>query len=128
MKRCLIAGLLVVLFGLTSVAQEKKQSDSAQKAGAESKASIVSTNKAAARETYTVIGYLEKRDRVVTIKSGPKGAVYTVATKDGKVLLENVTAEQLRAQAPEIHQLIKTGVASGDARVRVSAIRDASIR
>ena len=126
MKSCLIAGLLVVLFGLTGVAQEKKQSDSVPKAVAEPKASVVSTNKAAARDSYTVIGYLEKRDRVVTIKSGPKGPVYTVATKDGKVLLEDVTAEQLRAQAPEIHQLIKTGVASGDARVRVTAILDAT--
>jgi hypothetical protein len=125
MKSCLVTGLLVVLFGLTGVAQEKSQRDSAPKVSAEPKASVVSTNKAAARETYTVIGYLEKRDRVITIKSGPKGAVYSVATKSGKVLLENVTAEQLRAQAPEIHQLIKTGYA-GDARVRVSAILDAT--
>ena len=73
-----------------------------------------------------VIGHLEKRDRVITIKSGPKGAVYGVATKDGTVLFENLSAEQLKAQAPEIHELIKTGVA-GDARVRKSNI-DASLR
>ena len=127
MKSCLVAGLLVVLFGLTGVAQEKTQRDSAPNASAEPKASVVSTNKAAVRDTYPVIGYLEKRDRVITIKSGPKGAVYSVATKSGKVLLENVTAEQLRAQAPEIHQLIKTGYA-GDARVRTSAILDSAIR
>src|SRR5215471_16036916 len=114
MKSCVIAGLLVVLLGLTSVAQDKTQGASSPKPAAEPKTSaepkspVVSTNKAAARETYTVIGYLEKRDRVITIKSGPKGAIYTVATKSGKVLFENVTAEQLRAQAPEIHQLIKT--------------------
>jgi hypothetical protein len=127
MKSCLVASLLVVLFGLTGVAQEKTQRESAPKTSTEPKASVVSTNKTSARETYTVIGYLEKRDRVITIKSGPKGAVYSVATKSGKVLLENVTAEQLRAQAPEIHQLIKTGYA-GDARIKASAIRDASIR
>ena len=127
MKSCFIAGWLVVLFGLTGVAQEKTQRESAPKTSAEPKAAAVSTTKAAERETYTVIGYLEKRDRVITIKSGPKGAVYTVATKAGKVLLENVTSEQLRAQAPEVHQLIKTGYA-GDARVKSSAIRDASIR
>ena len=122
MKSCLIAGWLVVLFGLTVVAQDKTNSGSTAKTSAEPKASTVSTNKAAARETYTVIGYLEKRDRVITIKSGPKGPVYSVATKDGKVLFENVTAEQLRAEAPELHRLIKTGVA-GDARVRASAIQ-----
>ena len=134
MKSCVIAGLLVVLLGLTSVAQDKTQGASSPKPAAEPKTSaepkspVVSTNKAAARETYTVIGYLEKRDRVITIKSGSKGAIYTVATKSGKVLFENVTAEQLRAQAPEIHQLIKTGVASGDARVKTSAILDSAIR
>ena len=72
MKSCLVAGLFVVLFGLTGVAQEKTQRESAPKASAEPKAAVVSTNQAAARETYTVIGYLEKRDRVITIKSGPK--------------------------------------------------------
>ena len=66
---------------------------------------------------FAVIGYLEKRDRVITIKSGPQGPVYSVATKDGKALFENVSAEQLRALAPEIHELIKTGVAQ-DATLR----------
>ena len=31
--------------------------------------------------------------------------------KDGKVLHENLSEEQLKAQAPEIHELIKTSVA-----------------
>ena len=74
---------------------------------------------------FPIIGYLEKRDRVITIKSTPKGPVYNVATKDGKVLLDNLSAEQLKAQAPEIHAFIKTGMA-GDARVRSSKI-DASL-
>ena len=73
----------------------------------------------AADERYAVIGYLEKRDRVITIKSGPRGPVYSVATKEGKILHENLSAEQLKAQAPELHELIKTGVA-GDARMRGS--------
>ena len=77
-------------------------------------------------EELTVIGYLEKRDRVITIKAGPNGTAYSVATKDGKVLFENVSAEQLEAQAPEIHDLINTGVAE-DASVRRKVI-DASMR
>jgi len=64
-----------------------------------------------------VIGYLEKRDHVIAIKSGPQGPVYSVMTKDGKILFEDVSAEQLKAQAPEIHDLIKTGIA-GDAKAR----------
>ena len=77
-------------------------------------------------DRYAVIGYLEKRDRVITIKAGPQGPVYSVATKEGKVLHEDLSAEQLKAQAPELHELIKTGVA-GDARMR-SSKTDASLR
>jgi len=58
-----------------------------------------------------VIGHLETRDKVVTIQSGPNGLLYLVKTKDGKILHENLSEEQLKAQAPEIHELIKTSVA-----------------
>src|SRR5438128_10992226 len=58
-----------------------------------------------------VIGHLETRDKVFTIQSGPNGLLYLVKTKDGKILHENLSEEQLKAQAPEIHELIKTSVA-----------------
>ena len=58
-----------------------------------------------------VIGHLETRDKVITMKSGPDGLLYLVRTKDGKILHENLSEEQLKAQAPEIHELIKTSVA-----------------
>jgi hypothetical protein len=77
-------------------------------------------------DNYVVVGYLEKNDRVITIKAGPEGPVYSVATREGKVLHENLSAEQLKAQAPELHELIKTGVA-GDTRMR-SSKTDASLR
>ena len=64
------------------------------------------------KDAPQVIGYLEKRDRVITIKASEKGPVYSVATKEGKVLFENVSAEQLKAQAPEIHDLIKNAYAT----------------
>jgi hypothetical protein len=71
---------------------------------------------------FPIIGYLEKRGQVITIKSGPKGALYSVKTAAGKVLYENVSAEQLRAQAPELHDFLKGAMvgpgAVGDARVR----------
>jgi hypothetical protein len=76
---------------------------------------------------YAVIGYLEKRGRVITIKAGPQGPVYSVATTGGKVLFENLPAEQLKAQAPELHDLIKTGVA-GDATLRNSKVDASSQR
>ena len=53
---------------------------------------------------------LETRDKLVTVQSGPVGLVYLVQTRDGKILHENLSEEQLKAQAPEIHELIKTAV------------------
>jgi hypothetical protein len=75
---------------------------------------------------YFVIGYLEKRDGFITIKSGPNGRVYSVSTRDSKLLHENLSLEQLKARAPEFHDLIKTGNA-GDASLRVTAV-NASFR
>ena len=57
------------------------------------------------------IVHLETRDKFVTVQSGPGGLVYLVKAKDGNVLHENLSEEQLKAQAPEIHDLIKTAVA-----------------
>jgi hypothetical protein len=56
------------------------------------------------------IGHLETHDRLVTVQSGPRGLVYLVKSRDGKVLHENLSEEQLKAQAPEIHELIKSAV------------------
>ena len=77
---------------------------------------------------YPVIGYIEKQGKVITIKAGPKGTLYSLKTTDGKVLSENLSAEQLRAQAPELHDFIKKAVVmgTGDARVRAPKI-DASM-
>ena len=44
---------------------------------------------------------LEDRDRIITVKSGPNGRLYTVETLDGEVVLADVSAEQLRAVLPE---------------------------
>src|SRR5271169_688570 len=55
-----------------------------------------------AAANYPVICYLEQRDRTITIKAGPKGPVYCVKAASGKVLYENVSLEQLSAQAPAL--------------------------
>jgi len=61
---------------------------------------------------FIVIGHLEHRDRVVTIKSGAQGVVYTVQSRDGKILFDNLTAAQLKSQSPELHDFIESGTAS----------------
>lgn len=90
-------------------------------------ASVPATNVVPA-SGYPVIGSLETRGRTIVIMAGPKGTVYSVKDAQGKVLFENVSAEQLRAQAPELHEFIKNSVAGAggaggavDARVRARA-------
>jgi len=118
MKRFTIAVVAVFVIAMAGCALSPEKR-SAEQSGKQMAASATDGH-------YAVIGYLEKRDRVITIKAGPQGPVYSVATKDGKILHENLSAEQLKAQSPELHELIKTGVA-GDARMRSSKI-DASVR
>ena len=97
-------------------------------------ATPVANVKAAA--SFPVIGYLEGRDRTITIKAGPKGPLYSVRTAQGKVLCENLSSEQLSAQAPEVREFLKTAIAGtpgakADARVRIkmdASVWDARIR
>ena len=60
---------------------------------------------------FIVIGHLEHRDRVITIKSGAQGVVYSVRNRDGKILFDNLTAAQLKTQSPELHTFIEAATA-----------------
>ncbi|PYJ02579.1 MAG: hypothetical protein DME25_15710 [Verrucomicrobia bacterium] len=46
---------------------------------------------------------------------GEKGTVYSVKTKDGKVLYEDIPTDQLRAKAPELHEFLNGAVAGTSA-------------
>lgn len=115
-------GLLVGL--VTFALAEDKPVKIAAPKGSDSQISVHQTKPSSSAD-FPVIGYIEKRDRTITIRSGPKGTLYSVKSADGKVLFENLSADQLRAKAPELGELIKTAVA-GDARIRVTM--DASER
>ena len=56
------------------------------------------------------LGFLETRDNSIEIKAGKQGA-YTVRTKDGKVLAENISDAQLQAKFPQLHQIVDYGYA-----------------
>lgn len=60
---------------------------------------------------FIVIGHLEHRDRVVTIKTGAQGLVYSLRDRDGKLLFENLTGSQLKMQSPELHEFIEAATA-----------------
>jgi hypothetical protein len=63
------------------------------------------------------LGFIETRDRSIEIKAGDTGS-YTVRTKDGKVLAERISASQLQAQFPQLHQILQYGYARNtDARL-----------
>jgi hypothetical protein len=113
MKKYVVSAIVIGCFSLVLAEDAKQIVSKATNAPAAS----VATPQTKKEESYPVIGYLEKRDRVITIKSSPQGTIYSIATKDGKILHENLSAEQLKAQAPELYEMIKTGTA-GDASKR----------
>jgi hypothetical protein len=76
---------------------------------------------------FLVLGYIQTRGREITIKSGPKGRVYSVKTSDGKILCENASLEELRARAPELHDFVKTGVAQTSEGQKKPSVLDARI-
>ena len=60
------------------------------------------------------IGHLRTRDKIITILSGEGGPVYTIRTKEGEVLFRELSREDLAAEVPEVHWLIKSALAGGD--------------
>ena len=127
-----LAGVVLVSAAGLTLSQDKASPTTKTKLAAPHQAQPAASTETAKRKVeYPVIGYLEKRDRTIVIKAGPKGPLYSVRTAEGKVLHENLSADQLRAQAPELSDFLKTAVAGtpgtkADARLRV--IKDASIR
>jgi hypothetical protein len=125
MKTLLVAIVLVGTAGLVLAQQKPVPNVSAKAASAKPSISPATNN--AVVPDFPIIGYIEKQDRTITIKSGPKGTIYSVKSADGKLLCNNLTLEQLRAQLPELHQFVKTAVAgnisngaTGDSRLRVT--------
>jgi hypothetical protein len=133
MKTLLVAIVLVVTGGLVLAQQKPSPTVSAKSASAKPSLAPVTNN--AAVSDFPVIGYIEKQDRTITIKSGTKETIYSVKSADGKLLCNNLTLGQLRAQLPELHEFVKTAVAgnisngaSADARVRIVPITDGRVR
>jgi len=127
-KESLLFGCTIVIaLAACALADEqpaqKKQAQTVTPQAARPAAAV--TNAVAASE-FPVIGYLEKRGQTITIKAGPKGPVYSAKTTEGKTLFENLSAEQLRAQAPELHQFVTTAVAGASGKSGV--VIDASLR
>jgi hypothetical protein len=76
------------------------------------------TKQKATAEKSNVMGYLQSRDKIVTIITGPKGTVYTVKTKDGKTLAMDLNEKDLETKYPAIFHQVKYGLAGNDATLR----------
>jgi hypothetical protein len=133
MKTLSVATVLVATGGLVLSQQKPVPNASAKSASA--KQSIVPATNNTAVPDFPIIGYIEKQDRTITIKSGPKETIYSVKSADGKLLCNNLTLEQLRAQLPELHEFVKTAVAgkmsngaTADSRIRIVPIADGRVR
>ena len=59
-------------------------------------------------DTPPVILYIESRNHKVAVYSGSR---FTVSSKDGKVLVANVTTDELRVQYPELHRIVESAYA-----------------
>ncbi len=70
------------------------------------------------KDNFPVIVCLETRNEVVSIMSGYQGAVYTVTTKDGRILGKHLTEQELQVKLPNIYHFLKTSYA-GEEKGRV---------
>jgi hypothetical protein len=124
-KRLLfVGGVMVVGFALSVLATDKLGQKNAIPPKEELPAST-DTNLAVSTD-FPVILFLERRGQTIAVKAGPKGPIYSAKTTEGKILFENLSAEQLRAQAPELHEFIKSAMAGGSGRSGV--VMDARVR
>ncbi len=66
------------------------------------------------KDNFPVIVYLKTRNEVVSIMSGYEGAVYTVTTKDGRILGRHLTEQELQVKLPNIYHFLKTSYADDE--------------
>lgn len=53
-------------------------------------------------------GYIETRNGRIAMNADK---TYTIYSKDGKVMVENMTLEELQAKNPELHEMMKDSIA-----------------
>jgi hypothetical protein len=115
---CILAiGIALVTSNSLFSQTEKKENNQPAKSQ-----SVEQNNKQKSSTESNVIGYLQNRDKVVTIIRGSKGTEYTVKTKDGKTLAENLNEKDLETKYPVIFNQVKYGLAGNDARLYGSSV------
>lgn len=67
-----------------------------------------------------VIGQIKTRDKVIVIRSGADGQIYTVKSEDGDLLADDLNTEELNKKFPELKDVVENGLA-GDASLRMNS-------
>jgi len=88
------AGQSGIDIGSEAVAEEPQQEESAVQAS-----------------DHPVVGHLKTRDKLITIRSGPDGPLYTVKSQDGRVLAVDLPASQLATRFPGLEDIVEGGIA-----------------
>ncbi len=65
-------------------------------------------------DNLPVIVSLGTRNEVVSIMSGYQGPIYTVTTKDGRILGKQLTEQELQVKLPNIYNFLKTSYADDE--------------
>ena len=63
------------------------------------------------KDNMPVIVYIKTQNEIITILSGQAEPLYNVATKDGKVLGQYLSAKELQKNLPDIYRLLKSSYA-----------------
>jgi len=66
-----------------------------------------------------VIGQIRTKDKVLIIRSSAGGCHYTVKTKDGELLADDLNTMELETRFPELMDVVENGFA-GDASLRTN--------
>jgi len=66
------------------------------------------------KRPYPVVGFIEKREKVITLKAGPEGTLYTIEKKNGELLVEDVSEQHLFSEFRDLYKFVKNAIASAD--------------
>jgi hypothetical protein len=78
--------------------------------GCGNRTTLVHTDQA--QNQHRVIVHLATRNEITSVMSGRNGPVYTIKTKDGSLLEERISEQELWTKFPAIYRLLKTSYAS----------------
>ena len=78
--------------------------------GCGNRTALVQTDQA--QSQLRAIVHLETRSEITTVMSGRNEPVYTIRSKDGRMLEERISEQELWTKFPAIYRLLKTSYAS----------------